>query len=543
MKGFDFSSFVPGKKKSGADNSLVSGEDSLMSDAQTQEPGARMAPARAPRIDMGQVKSRIKKFLFIILVLGVVAGGLAAAPYWFGLQAESAYATFIAEIEKGGNLAVSSNRFERGWLESTADTTFTVVGAPITISVLHRIEHGPIPFGEEISFEPVLARIKSQVSIGLGPSLPKLAPLTLNTLVQIDGTLRARLEMAGSKSGPDGAASEWGGINGTLDTSADFAKNRGEINAPLLLIAGKDGPFKMNGIKFVFDQQKSASGFDTGTTTLSVAKLAADSAGGKTTIDGFSMTSNVQEAGGNLNIMLSVQFREALSAGEKQGPGQISFQIRKLDVATLTRFRDETQALRKQKLDVEQRNMMMLGKTLDLLGQLAKKSPELEITKLSFKTADGEVTGKAKFVLDGSQLDVTGNPMLMLRALSGEGEISLPDSLVRLMAAPDVKRDIEALKNSGKLNKAELEKLTPKRIEYITQLALKDMPQYKDSVITRLKLIPDGPNYKIVGTLKNGQVLVNNEPFQMPSASATAPEPVPAAAPPARAQAPARKKK
>ncbi len=510
MKGFDFNSFLPGKKKPGpsdSDNSLVSGDDSLMADAPV--------PAPTPRAGSGQVKRRVKQLFIITLVLGVVAGGLAAVPFWFGLQAESAYAAFVAEIEKGGNLSVGNNRFERGWLESTADTTFSVVGTPITVSVLHRIEHGPIPFGDEISFEPVLARVKSQVSIGLGANMPKLPPLTANSLAQIDGNLSAKLEMAGSKNIADGATHEWGGLNGTLDMGPDLAKTSGEINVPLVSFAGKDSSFNLNGLKFALDQQKSASGFDTGTTTLNVAKLAADGAGGKTTIDGFGMTSNVQEAGGNLNVTLSVQFREAMSAGGKQGPGQISLQIRKLDVATLAKFRDETKALRKQKLDGEQRNMMVLGKTLDLLGQLAKKSPELEITKLSFKTADGEVTGKAKFVLDGSQLDVTGNPMLMLRALSGEGEVSLPDSLVRLLAAPDVKRDIEELKKSGKLKKAELEKLTPKRIEHITQQALKELPQYKDSVVARLKLIPDGPNFKIVGTLKNGQVLVNNEPFQM----------------------------
>jgi hypothetical protein len=104
----------------------------------------------------------------------------------------------------------------------------------------------------------------------------------------------------------------------------------------------------------------------------------------------------------------------------------------------------------------------------------------------------------------------------MLRALSGDGELSLPDSLVRMLASSDVKRDIEALKASGKLKKDEIAKLSPKRIEMITQQALRELPQYRDSVITRLKLVPDGPNYKIVGVLKNGQVMVNNEPIQLP---------------------------
>jgi hypothetical protein len=49
----------------------------------------------------------------------------------------------------------------------------------------------------------------------------------------------------------------------------------------------------------------------------------------------------------------------------------------------------------------------------------------------------------------------------------------------------------------------------------ITQQAIKELPQYKDSVVSRLKLVPDGPNYKIVASLKSGQLLVNDQPLQM----------------------------
>ncbi|HJV96013.1 MAG TPA: DUF945 family protein, partial [Albitalea sp.] len=299
-------------------------------------------------------------------------------------------------------------------------------------------------------------------------------------------------------------------------TSADFKGSKGQITAPGLSLTSASGSVGLERMKVVLDQARSASGFNTGTANVSVDKLAVDGASGRVTIDGLALTTTTQEAGGNLNSSLTVQFREAASADSRQGPGQIGVQLRKLDVATLVKFRKEMQELRKQKMPPEQVNMMMLGKTLDLLGQLAKKSPELEITKLSFKTADGEVTGKAKFVLDGSQLDVKGNPMLMLKALSGEGELSLPDSLVRLLAIPDVKRDIEALKTSGKLKKDEIAKLTPKRIEMITKEALKELPQYRDSAISRFNLVPDGPNYKILAAFKDGQLTVNNEPVPMP---------------------------
>jgi hypothetical protein len=251
---------------------------------------------------------------------------------------------------------------------------------------------------------------------------------------------------------------------------------------------------------------------------LGVDKLVMDERkkGESISLDGMRLSSNTQEAGGNLNSTLTFQFRAMESGGSKQGAAQINLQLRKLDVASLVKFQNEVRALRKQRLPPEQVNTMMLGKTLELLGELAKKSPELEVTKLSFKAEDGEVTGKAKFVLDGSQLDVSGNPMLMLKALSGEGEINLPDSIVRLLAEPDVKRDLEVLKTSGKLSEQEIAKLTPKRIAAITTQAIKELPQYRENVVSRLKLVADGPNYKIVAALKDGQLRVNNEPLQLP---------------------------
>jgi uncharacterized protein YdgA (DUF945 family) len=457
----------------------------------------------------------VKKILIIVVV--VLMAAVAALPYWFGMQAESAYQAMVKEMTENGDLTVTSNNFQRGWLESTADTTFTVTGAPITLTVLHRIGHGPLPVDDNFQLQPVLARIKSDMSISLPGGLTKLPPITGNTDVYLAGNSQTKLSMAPAKqSSPDGGTIEWKGLSGTIETSADFKTSKGEITAPLLQFGSASGSVALNRAKITLDQQKSASGFATGTASLAIDKLIVDGVGGKNSIDGLNLTSKTQEAGGNLNSDFTLQFREASTGDSRQGPGQINIQIRKLDVATLVKFRNELRELRKQKIPAEQMNMTTLGKTLELLGQLAKKSPELEITKLTFKTTDGEVSGKAKFVLDGSQLDVSGNPMLMLRALSGDGELSLPDSLVRMLASSDVKRDIEALKASGKLKKEEIAKLSPKRIEMITQQALRELPQYRDSVITRLKLVPDGPNYKIVGVLKNGQVMVNNEPIQLP---------------------------
>jgi uncharacterized protein YdgA (DUF945 family) len=468
----------------------------------------------------------VKKIVTVIVVLvALLIAAVAGLPYWFGMQAESAYSAMLEKMASDGELTVSSNKFQRGWFESTADTTFTVTNLPmVTVSMLHRISHGPLPLDDEFQFQPLLARVKSQISIGLSDGTIKPPPISSKTSVYLAGNSSTRLNMEPYKKPVPKAGEtnsfdlEWKGLSGDFTLSADYKNLKGEFNAPVLQFSFKDGSFVLNKLSLSVDTQKSASGLDTGNVALGVDKLVMDDRkkGESISLDGLRLSSNTQEAGGNLNSTLTFQFRAMESGGTKQGAAQINLQLRKLDVASLVKFQNEVRALRKQKMPPEQVNMMMLGKTMELLGQLAKKSPELEVTKLSFKAADGEVTGKAKFVLDGSQLDVSGNPMLMLKALSGEGEISLPDSIVRLLAEPDVKRDLEVLKTSGKLSEDEIAKLTPKRIAAITTQAIKELPQYRENVVSRLKLVADGPNYKIVAALKDGQLRVNNEPLQLP---------------------------
>lgn len=466
-----------------------------------------------------------KIFTIFIVVVVVVILAAAALPYWFGMQAEDAHNAMLQKISEGGELTITNSSFQRGWFESTADATFAITDLPgASLSVLHRVSHGPLPLDEDFQPMPLLARLKSQISISLPGGVVKLPPMNGKTTVYLAGNSVTRLEMEPYKKAAPKAGEtepfelEWKGLNGEFALSADYRNIKGDMNAPLLQFAFKNGSFSMNKLQLSIDTQESTSGLDTGSMAFGVDKFSMDdkTKGEQINIEGLRLSTSTQEAAGNVNSTLTFQFRGLEAGGSRQGAGQIGMQLRKLDVATLVKFQKEVRELRKQKLPPEQVNMMVMGKTMELLGQLAKKSPELEITRLSFKAEDGEVTGRAKFVLDGSQLDVSGNPMLMLKALSGEGEINLPDSIVRLLAEPDVRRDIEALKSSGKLSEKEIAKLTPKRLAAITTQALRDLPQYKDNVITRLRLVKDGPNYRIVAALKDGQLRVNNEPLQLP---------------------------
>ena len=83
---------------------------------------------------------RIATIIGIVLVLIVAAA--AALPFWFGMETEKAYKNIVQELSSG--TAISTQRYERGWLSSSAETDMAILGSPLTVSMVHRISHGPV---------------------------------------------------------------------------------------------------------------------------------------------------------------------------------------------------------------------------------------------------------------------------------------------------------------------------------------------------------------------------------------------------------------
>ena len=264
----------------------------------------------------------------VIVVVAALIAVVAALPYWFGMQAESAYEALLQKMTTGGELTVSSNNFQRGWFESTADTTFTLANLPtVTVSMLHRISHGPLPLDDDFQLQPLLARVKSQISISLPGGAIKLPPMTGKTSVYLAGNSSTRLDMqpykkAAPKAGEaDTFDLEWKGMGGDFTLSADYKNLKGELNAPVLQFSFKDGSFALNKISLSMDTQEGVSGLGTGSMALGVDKLVMDDRkkGESISLDGLRLSTNTQEVGSNLNSTLTFQFRGMESGSSKQG--------------------------------------------------------------------------------------------------------------------------------------------------------------------------------------------------------------------------------
>ena len=450
----------------------------------------------------------------VVIVVIILLGAGAAAPYWFGMQTEQAYNRSLEEVTKDGQVVITNQTYERGWLDSTAEATYSVNGAPISLTATHKIHHGPIPFDGELEFKPVLALIHSQASLNL-PAPIKLPAITGKTIVHLEGNSETHISMAAASSTDpaSGSSVTWQGLSGDSTTSADMKQMTLKVLLPLLQVNSAAQKFSMTQVKIDANLQEGASGLTTGSLSYSIDKLNSVSETGTMDLNGLVLATSSSEAGGNLSANIDLKIQEFSNATSSYGPGLINIKIRNLDVATLVKYQNEMRTLQTKGLPAEQMPSMLMGKMLALVTSLSKKAPEMEITKISFKMPDGEVSGHGKLVLDGSKTDIGENPGLLLMALSGEGVLLVPKSAIRTLTELDLNRQVESLKAQGKLSEKEIKKLTPQKVSEISSGAAS---KYMDRYAANMKLVPDGDNYKAEFSLSQGQLLVNGQPTSGP---------------------------
>jgi len=448
---------------------------------------------------------RRTSLIVVVLVVAAVFGGL---PFWFGMEAESAYNDVLQRITKSkdGEVTVSRSEYTRGWFSSNADMTLTATSFPVTITVSSKIHHGPFPRIEELEFEPMMAQVKSQVAISLLKDVP---PISALTTISFDGASRTQLSLAAHKTA--GGDVQWKAMSGEIVISTDRKQSKSDIQVPEISVSSPlGGVHVLSKLGLSVNEQEHASGSSLIDSTLSIDKIGA--LGEKPLLEGLRVTLKNDVGGGQLAIHLTTDLRALRDGDATHGPGQIALQLRKLDVAALNAYQTQMRELNKQK-NPEQAGMVSLGKFVELVANLAKKAPELELTKFSIKSGADEIGGNAKFVLDGSNLNLTENPMLLIVALQGDAEFKIPAGAVKLRAEKTIRDRLEMYKQTGTLSADEAAKLTPERVKAIVAQALSaETAKTAES----LRLVPDGANYKFTLALKQGQLTINDKPVDTP---------------------------
>ena len=456
----------------------------------------------------------------------LLTAALVGLPYWLGTEAEKTYQTLLERASRSSGLALKGKTYERGWFRSTAETLIRYPGLPLEFTATHKIDHGPFPLTRwlqgEFSLTPIQARIESEIRIaatGQG-GLAALPPLTTDLTINLHGDGRMRLALPPSRTqGADGANFDWRGLTGDIGFDREWKKFRLELQAPGFSVTkASDSPTEVSIAKITLSSNlhEGVAGYLFGDNAFAIGQMNFQSPAAHVTVQGMEIAASTRAAGESVNMVLDYKIQAINNADEHYGPGQLTIELRKLDVATLMKFRNEMEAMQRKGLPPAQASLMTLGKSMELIGALSKKAPELEITRLSFKTAQGELRGKGKLVLDGSKANMAENPMQMLTALSGNFELSIPPGMVRQILAPLILSDIESSRQAGTLSAKERANLDPATMAKVVDQAL---PLYITQNPFTRNLVLEKGMYKLRASIRRGQLLVNDTPWHgaMPS--------------------------
>jgi uncharacterized protein YdgA (DUF945 family) len=443
----------------------------------------------------------LKKTALILVVLLALLGGLAAVPYWFGQQAERAYHDLLEQATRDGRVTLSNARYERGWLSSAASATVTPLGLPLGITVESVIRHGPFPLLDGLQWTPYIAYITSEIKLPAAAALP---PLALRTLIELDRSSTTRFELPAHRiAGPTGDGAEWQAGSGEFGTDAEARRLKASFTLPAIEVRGAAGKANFTRLGLRVDRRPAASGLSLVDFDLSLDRLAASGPKGQPVLEGLRLAMTSEESAGVFGLGFSLDLRELNDGDTAYGPIQLALKLGNLDSALLAAFQKQLGA----------DNIQAAGKALELLAALAQKAPELELTRLSVKTRDGEISGRGKLVLDGSKLNIAENPMLLLSALNGEIEVLVPSGALKVLAEKDIGRRIEDLKLKGRLTEQEIKQLTP---EKLAQIRAKVAPKAMEEVAARWHLVPAGEGYRLGASLRQGRLLVNGKPLDQP---------------------------
>ncbi|GAB4508073.1 MAG: YdgA family protein [Sulfuricaulis sp.] len=463
-------------------------------------------------------KIALATVLTIAAILMLIA---LALPYWFGLETEKTYTAMLDQLSRSSGLQFTGKNYERGWLSSTAETVIRHPEASFEIVARHRISHGPLPLDRimEGKWRLAQAHIASQIHVGAAgkENAFALPPLTAATTFHFNGAGTVHAVMPPiKKTGAQGQIIDWRGMDADVTFDREWKKIRFDARLPALALAtpGKQGEFTASRVSLHSDMHEGTAGYFFGDGALTIGQLEFGGAAERVSLQGLEVSTSARPAGENVNLVIRYQLGEMRAGDDRFGPGQLVMELRHLDAAALVKFKNEMDGIYRGNLPAPQAAMMIAGKAMGLIGTLSRKAPELEITRLSFKTREGEISGRAKFVLDGRKTDLTQNPMKLLTSLVGDMEISIPAMVVKQLLSPQIRHDIEAYRLNGALSEADMAKLDPEKMALIVDQIF---PQYLSRNEFTRNLVEENGLYKLTLTLRQGQMLVNGKPWHLPT--------------------------
>ena len=458
-------------------------------------------------------------FLILIAVLGL--------PYWFGMKAEHEYNNLMETVSKFENLEIVSKSYKRGWLKSSAETTFLInegEETPFKIIEKDTIYHGPAPIGllskGKLNLKPVMAVIETKVDITSDTEkeyskiIASLPPIDFKTTLSLSGHGTTIISVPSiDRKLEDGKTLKWSGLSGAVNFTPDLKEVSYDINSSKIEIEDDTFRLSINNINLSSNLSYPVSNYTNplGDVEVRIEEFSSEGKDNgelnKVTLSNLQFTGSTNQNGNLLNHTHSLGFETLVVGRNSYGPGIYELELRNINkdaIEEIQKELNEDQNTQESATTKEE----LWARIMKVLPRLLEGSPEIELTKLSIKTGEGELLGHALISLKGDP-ELAANPILLLAAVSAELKLSVSKPLLESLLK-DYK--IEEITDEMKSQNETLP--SDKKLQNLGKTRAQS--EIKQMLDQNLLVLKDG-NYKIEASYRLGEIILNGKPLDLSS--------------------------
>ena len=493
------------------------------------------------------MSKRLTLALLAIVIAVVAAAAAFAAINWrAGGDIEQAIAAQQAAVARQPWLKVVSRSYARGVFNSHAETTVELQGrtgriygelfarladtaAPLRITYVHDISHGPLPGWSSGDLGRARARVATRLRLNdeYARQLPELfgpaaAPLFVTDFLA-DGSGVTHVALpAVARALDKGGRLAWQGLAGDIRFDAAYDAFVADLHMAGLELAAPQGRLVISGIALNSDIKRGAQRLMLGKTMLRVAR--AEIAGAQSgVVEGIEYGAGAVESGDFIDVSGAFAVARASLAGTAYGPARLAIAMDHLHGPTLATMQTEFEALERSQQPPEQQTQAMTGLIGRFVAELLQHQPALRLTELSLQTPDGDLRLSADLGWPGYAAAEPVTPASLGPATEASAELSISEALARKLGEAGARQNLRVAANPplppGPEGEAEL--ATRAQVAVVQQIGT----LVEQGLVSR-----EEGRLKVRARFHGGQLELNGRPMPLPGA-APATAPVQAAAP------------
>jgi len=387
----------------------------------------------------------MKKILLLIFVLSAIT----TVPYWIGVETERQFTNFNQEFYPQAHLKLLKSKYQRGWFQSVAHSTFATMGTSNPVSndnlftFVHKIEHGFLPTQSTLIHTTLYT--VSELSAKLIPKSEKTALLEVHTTVQTNGDSTSTLTMPTLAISDNNYHLRWQGLQGYLYVKHNSATVQTDMHSPQIQFDTNKGRIVIQNVKLNLEVQFGPDSMQSvGSISIADLQLSGKQAP-PVKLEGFKLVGSNNLANDNLMVMAKTGLQQIHIGKKNYGPGYSDFELRNWHIPTLIHVKNTLVDIRRQGLPPAQEANVAMFRLMPYGLALLKNGPEFA-TSLHVNTPDGSVRGALQVKIppfDGNIFTLF-DPLALVKILTAQLEMHIPISILDNMTSQTLSKEVSA---------------------------------------------------------------------------------------------------